>query len=162
MFLYALRQFYSGTPRKPGTFIFNILKFFLDQFIFFFFLLSDILLILYQPLAAIFHIHLVSHPLPLKREERIRKKTHPLIYYQLKNKDLINIKPILIRGSFGKLIFKIRQRQKTISTKNFVNYCNLIMLLVYKVQIETISDPPFTPITFCPVWFLNIGIYQFD
>lgn len=133
VFLYALRQFYSGTPRKHGTFIFNILKFFLlDQFIFFFFLLSDILLILCQPLAAIFHVHLVSHPLPLKREERMRKKTHPLIYYQLKNKDFINIKPILIIASFGKLIFKIHQRQKTIRTKNFVNYCNLIMLLVYK------------------------------
>lgn len=128
VFLYALRQFYSGTPRKPGTFIFNILKFFLLSL---FFLLSDILLILYQPLAAIFHIHLVSHPLPLKREERMRKKPHPLIYYQLKNKDFINIKPILIIASFGKLIFKICQRQKTISTKSFVNYCNLIMLLVH-------------------------------
>lgn len=96
VFLYALRQFYSGTPRKHGTFIFNILKFFLLSLFFLFFLLSDFILILYQPLAAIFHIHLVSHPLPLKREERMRKKTHPLIYYQLKNKDFINIKPILI------------------------------------------------------------------
>lgn len=130
VFLYALRQFYSGTPRKHGTFIFNILKFFLlDQFIFFFFLLSDILLILYQPLAAIFHIHLVSHPLPLKREERMRKKTHPLIYYQLKNKDFINIKPILIiafnlKCHLESWFFKFDKDKKQYQLK----FCKLLQL----------------------------------
>lgn len=44
---------------------------------FIFFLLSNILLIIWQLLVAIFYIYNVIHTLPLKRGERIReKKTH--------------------------------------------------------------------------------------
>lgn len=62
---------------------------------FIFFLLSNILLIIWQLLVAIFYIYNVIHTLPLKRGERIREKKHIRIYYQLIDKDFI-IKPILI------------------------------------------------------------------
>lgn len=62
---------------------------------FIFFLLSNILLIIWQLLVAIFYIYNVIHTLPLKRRERIREKKHIRIYYQLIDKDFI-IKPILI------------------------------------------------------------------
>lgn len=73
-------------------------------------------------------------PTPLKKRRKNEKKNPPTDLLSIKKQRFHQHQTYFnhsfqFKVSFGKLIFKIRQRQKTISTKNFVNYCNLIMLL---------------------------------
>lgn len=111
--LYALRQFYLGTPifKAAGTTYRNVFTYFSSPPHFIFFLLSNILLIIWQLLVAIFYIYNVIHTLPLKRGERIReKKTHTDLLsinrQRLHHQTYFNHN-LQFHLSFGKLIFKI-------------------------------------------------------
>lgn len=122
--LYALRQFYLGTPifKAAGTTYRNVFTYFSSPPHFIFFLLSNILLIIWQLLVAIFYIYNVIHPPPpWKEEKELGGKNHIRIYYQLRQRrhhQTYFNHNLQFHLSFGKLIFKIWQRQKQI----YINY----------------------------------------